>query len=85
MVVAGNELDESGLACAVIPQQADDFVRADLEIHVTQRGHLTECLGYVLHLEQVVHLSLLGGYKLNVEGQRFKVEGLRSGAANVQP
>jgi len=55
LVVAGDDLDQRGFTGAVISQQANHFARLDVKIHVTQSLHLTKRLGYVFHLEHVLH------------------------------
>ncbi len=51
-MVAGEDLDQGGLAGPVVAQQAHDLVGADLEVDVVQRGHLAEGLGDVLQLQE---------------------------------
>ena len=54
-VIAGDYLDQSRLAGAVVAEQTHNFIAAHFEVDVCQRGNLSEGLAHVDHLEQVVH------------------------------
>ena len=50
-VDAGEDLDQRGLACAVLAQQRQDLAGAELEVNVIERQRAPEALGYASELQ----------------------------------
>ena len=56
-MVAGEDLDERGLAGAVVADQPQHLALAQVHAHVAQRGDRAEALGEVLDAQHVVRRS----------------------------
>jgi len=55
LVNSGDDLDQRGLAGAVIPDQPDDLAGVDIHTHVVNCGQAAEALDNVPHREQRFH------------------------------
>ena len=61
LVEPGQDLDQSGLAGAVVADQAEDLAPAQVQVHAPQRGHGAEAHGDVFDPQDVVGVdSVLG-------------------------
>ena len=54
LLLAHDDFDEGGLACAVIPQQGDALAPLHFQVHVPKQGPLPEGLGQVLDGQHLV-------------------------------
>jgi hypothetical protein len=56
-MIARDDLDQGGLAGAVVAQQSYDLVGSHLEVDVVHGLYFSKGLGDVLHLKEIVHLA----------------------------
>jgi hypothetical protein len=79
LMIASSNLDESGLASAVITYQSHDFIAGDGEVHWLQRLNFAKTLRDIPHFKYVVHQTI--SLRIVSLGRVAKVPGTSKKAA----